>query len=712
MTALPSSETIVVIGGGVAGLATAFELTKPGRCVGASVVVYQMGWRLGGKCASGRDDMGRIVEHGLHVWFGYYENAFRLLQEVYIEWSQMPGREAADWRTAIGPQRFTPVGTSSGPPILLQWPPSEGEPGDGSPLSLLDSLVGVVRLLGTVHDALAGTRELTSRESRFSVPSIAPASVAADGVEQIALRAGLELGINWLRSIRLDLSSSAELENAGRYFNVLADEVQKHRETDSDRLLGQLYDVTGAFIAGVISDVVIDGEELVDLDRFDFREWLVSHGADYASAYKSPLVKALYDTMFQYPDGQTSVPSYGAGVAAQVVLRLLGTYKGEAVWLPQASLGEALIAPLYEVLVARGVQFKFFHKLERIELTEDGTAIDRLRFARQVDVAPGGYEPTNSIEGAPCWPATPKWSRIVNGGALSGQGFDLESRWCDQRVDEVVLQQGQDFADAVLAIPLGAFKRFFRSKGPCDELVLASARFRALAENIALVPSLSVQVWCTKSLAELGWIQPKPAMVSGPQALQIWADMTQIIAREGWQGVRPASLHYFCNVFDSPPRRRNVVTDNQRVKELAVEWFENQALSLWPAAVAEEVDRTFDWSVLYDPHDGDGKARIDAQVLKANVDPCACCASSAAGLTRWRLKAGESGFSHLVLAGAWIDTGLNTECVESAVMSGMQASRAICGAPESVFGESFLHTGRKTPWPWRILTGIASLLLG
>ena len=52
------------------------------------------------------------------------------------------------------------------------------------------------------------------------------------------------------------------------------------------------------------------------------------------------------------------------------------------------------------------------------------------------------------------------------------------------------------------------------------------------------------------------------------------------------------------------------------------------------------------------------------------------------------------GFAHLVLAGAWTDTGLNTECIEAAVMSGMQASRSLCGSPETVVGEDFLTSDR------------------
>jgi uncharacterized protein with NAD-binding domain and iron-sulfur cluster len=66
----------------MAGLAAAWELSKPAnRDAVGSITVYQRGWRLGGKGASGRGVNGRIEEHGLHVWLGYYDNAFRLMRE-------------------------------------------------------------------------------------------------------------------------------------------------------------------------------------------------------------------------------------------------------------------------------------------------------------------------------------------------------------------------------------------------------------------------------------------------------------------------------------------------------------------------------------------------------------------------------------------------------------------------------------------------------
>jgi uncharacterized protein with NAD-binding domain and iron-sulfur cluster len=68
----------------MAGLAAAWRLTRPNG-PGHNVTVYQRGWRLGGKGASSRGPNGRIQEHGLHVWLGYYNNAFALMRDCYQE---------------------------------------------------------------------------------------------------------------------------------------------------------------------------------------------------------------------------------------------------------------------------------------------------------------------------------------------------------------------------------------------------------------------------------------------------------------------------------------------------------------------------------------------------------------------------------------------------------------------------------------------------
>src|SRR3982750_4573510 len=92
----------------MAGLTGAWALSDPAASEVESVTVYQRGWRLGGKGASSRGVHGRIEEHGLHVWLGYYDNAFALIREVYHELDRErdrtdPGCPIRSWRDAFPP---------------------------------------------------------------------------------------------------------------------------------------------------------------------------------------------------------------------------------------------------------------------------------------------------------------------------------------------------------------------------------------------------------------------------------------------------------------------------------------------------------------------------------------------------------------------------------------------------------------------------------
>ncbi len=101
-------QKVAIIGGGVSGIATAMELSNPALPVSFDITVYTMGWRLGGKCASGRnaDDHQRIEEHGLHIWFGFYDNAINMMRGAYEELSRPKGAPLATFDEAFKPQSF------------------------------------------------------------------------------------------------------------------------------------------------------------------------------------------------------------------------------------------------------------------------------------------------------------------------------------------------------------------------------------------------------------------------------------------------------------------------------------------------------------------------------------------------------------------------------------------------------------------------------
>src|SRR5689334_1287106 len=90
-------KKIAVLGGGAASLFAVWDLVKTDPN-SYEITVYQMGWRLGGKCASGRRMTGppRIEEHGLHVMFGFYENVFRVVREAYLR--AYPNEQTSYWR--------------------------------------------------------------------------------------------------------------------------------------------------------------------------------------------------------------------------------------------------------------------------------------------------------------------------------------------------------------------------------------------------------------------------------------------------------------------------------------------------------------------------------------------------------------------------------------------------------------------------------------
>ena len=99
---------IAILGGGIAALVSAFELTSDPAWTEKfeSVTVHQMGWRLGGKCASSRGPNGRIEEHGIHGFLGSYWNALPLFAAVYDELARAPGAPLATFESAILPDNF------------------------------------------------------------------------------------------------------------------------------------------------------------------------------------------------------------------------------------------------------------------------------------------------------------------------------------------------------------------------------------------------------------------------------------------------------------------------------------------------------------------------------------------------------------------------------------------------------------------------------
>jgi len=254
--------------------------------------------------------------------------------------------------------------------------------------------------------------------------------------------------------------------------------------------------------------------------------------------------------------------------------------------------------------------------------------------------------------------------------------------------------QGRDFDVVVMAISLGAFKPL-NPVDPqmCGPLIAQGGAFADWVNNVGIVPSMAVQLWSDRPTADLGWTSGKPATVAGPEYLNIWADMTQVLAYETEAAPKPLSLHYLTGTYATNLYREPATTSDAparaaaEIRQQAINWLDDSSMAMWPGARA---GGRFDWTALSAPPGAVGEARFDAQFWRANIDPTECTTLSAAGTTKYRLKADGSGFRNLILAGEGTANGF-TSSFEGAVMSGAAASRAICGSPPHIVGYDFLE---------------------
>src|SRR6185295_16418235 len=128
---------IAILGGGVGAMTAAFHLTSvPGWRERYDITVYQMGWRLGGKGASGRnrERADRIEEHGFHLFFGFYDNAFAMIQRMYGELGRPAGAPLARWDQAFEPHSYFVLEEDVDGrrvPWQFEFPPVDGVPGQG-----------------------------------------------------------------------------------------------------------------------------------------------------------------------------------------------------------------------------------------------------------------------------------------------------------------------------------------------------------------------------------------------------------------------------------------------------------------------------------------------------------------------------------------------------------------------------------------------------
>lgn len=702
---------IAILGGGVAALSAAYELSHPRQQGRFAVTVYQLGWRLGGKCASGRDltpDQGmRIKEHGPHLLFGFYDNGFEMMEECY----------SALQRPACHPfQTFADAVIGSNDCCVMEKPEDKwvlwdlplvalgGKPGaEGSPtrwevaLNAINKLADQIRTSSVVFpgellevdeskaeqavrcfDELLDTCcdrrlavEARDRLARFKAEgganrhslvifiAVEFAVKAAESAQNRAAKIEICHGL-------VPQEDALALAHDLRCTQYWVQFVAKHLQSPSDPI--RRWIILGDLGATVLLGATLDElllptpETLSAANRFEYRDWLRSFGA-MEMTVESAVVRALYDTVFGYDGGDTSRDgNVEAGSTVRAQLDLISS-RGSVFWKMRAGTGDVIAAPLYQCLVQQGVDFRFFTQVEELVPSADGRGIAEVHIIRQAEVLAPPYRPLRECKGIPVWPDRPDLDQLKNG--QSYKDVDFESCQVPKNPDRHVLRANDCFDALILGIGLGGLPSI------CGRLCRANADWEAMLAHGRTVATQSLQLWIDKPTSASGWQGPVPPVVTSFDAspLDTWLDATHVINFEDWDSNTPAQMAMICGPFaDRPGSAADVATamgDN-------VDDFFKAACVLWPKFCN---GGTFDLG------------RLRGKVTQSCVNPSDRYVQTPRDSSRFRLAPGRSGFSNMVLAGDWTDYGLNLGCFEGAVISGRLAANALGGHPRKILRE-------------------------
>lgn len=726
---MTAKRKVAILGGGQAGLTAALQLTDPSNPAAphTEVTIYQLGWRLGGKGATGRPPpapAARILEHGLHNWFGFYDNSFRQIRTVYDELDRPPSAPLATVEAAFEPaNKAIFVEWIEGKPLLWEVinPDNDAKPGARglwlTPLQYaemaLEALAGALEgsplaehghaddgLLARAHALLLDATAAASAEklSHLLAAAIQIARRAADGaVHHFA--AEFERLAGALRDARpawVDAIADEALRALcwvlTLFVTVLWRAVEDGIETLAKTAPRRLWieaNLAYACIVGAIRDgVITDGFDVIN--DLDLRAWLGRHAhPDGGVLLRSPVVEAVYSGSFAYPRGDTRggldyapAEDLEAGIALRGIVRSLFTYKGSFAYRFTAGTADTCYAPTFEVLKARGVDVRFFARVDRLELADGAVARVHMHEQAQVkDAAP--YAPLIDVDGLPCWPLDPQWDQLVDGAALRDAGTDFE--WPSPALPErpYTLELGRDYDDVVLAISIAALPPI------CGELIAADPAWAKAIARVQTVRTQALQLWLTQTPAELGFAIPGRPIAGwrydDESPLNVWGDFSELIPQEHWPADgAPRSLGYFCSTMPEYPEEpfADQAAANARVRENALDLLRRGLPVLLPDVL--DRDGEFRWELLVDPRTppAAGSDRLDAQWIRGNVLATERYVLSVTGSSAHRLPAHPpAGPRNLYLAGDWTQCTINAGCMEAATISGMLCANALCGYP-------------------------------
>ncbi len=387
-------QKVVILGGGIGAVSTALMLTDPSMHGRYEVTIHCMGWRLGGKGASGRNAAfhQRVEEHGLHIWFGHYRNAIALMNTCYDELRQSHYQGFTCFADAFAPQNRVVLTERVGnewrpwPIDFLELPPFANVPTVYGLYELLRAHIG---RNPTVARAINAYRRRTTSARDVEVL----AALSHHGADVHALN----------RTVSPNLGLSATERNAeSEALKALAQSiwialVRRGLDDDRDRRFWVITYLGITIARGILDDRLYESGGFNAVDNEELRAWLTRHSSFAGSgdprpdrlAFWSAAVQAFYDASFSYAGGDPEKPNVAASTALRCMLRILFDYSGSFVYKMRAGMGDTVFAPLYQCLKDRGVRFEFFSRAVNLGLDASYRRIKTIEISRQVTVCGG-----------------------------------------------------------------------------------------------------------------------------------------------------------------------------------------------------------------------------------------------------------------------------------------------------------------------------------
>ena len=727
----PPKRRVAVLGGGPAALATAYYLAR--QVDRYEVELFTLGWRLGGKCAAGRnEDYGnRIEEHGLHAFVGFYENAFRTMRDVYAD-AGLPiavGTPPYDYAAGEGPVAGGFVGC---PDVGVfdrfndQWryfatpqafngevPGEIPEGGEDPKPNLCTAVCGALRqiaqdtgrLLGVEHTNRVAALEAEKEEQGFWASLVEDVKDFVD-VETRGVREALEDLVEYVERLAID-AVAREIQCGSMLFKgiavllkfirgalkkILSEELEEDPEVF---FIWQGLDVVLTAMIGLIESCTVDFDTL---DDYDLREWLLANGLDPRNRDAAAFTQ-VYETLFAHGDELTP-DRLAAGVGLRWFVLVGFLYKGYPAYFFKYSCPQTMCTPYYAALRKFGAKVHFFHQVTDLQVEGSGRSrrLAGVTMQVQATVKDGGtYDPFVHVEGnppeQPAWPDRPNFDQLEQGDALREGNINLENPWSGwEGVDTKELLAGRDFDDCVLGIPISVFPKIATQLTDTTKPQSAPAWAR-MVSGMSVVRTISTQLWFQQPLSALSknsygmltsFAQPEPSL----------GNFTHLLAWEPCttdDGAKSLAYHTGClrsiSIEEGYPDTDAgyPAREQTRWRDMFGGWLREHFEGMYDSVVNYDV--LLDSLAVKTP--AAGEDRLAQQYFNISTHPSdhyVLAQPKAIGL---RLGQSESWVKGLFLCGDWTRTDLNCGCVEASTQSGMLAARAISNHPRYVWHPGF-----------------------